>query len=91
MKDSGVEWLGEVPEHWEVRRLKHWAKMNEDVPPHENAFYDLKNMKTGYGISFTRYFYRPQPLYLLENIRPDILEIKKESEWVLGEILRREK
>ena len=22
MKDSGVEWLGEVPEHWEVRRLK---------------------------------------------------------------------
>lgn len=23
MKDSGVEWLGEVPEHWEIRRLKH--------------------------------------------------------------------
>ncbi len=23
MTDSGVEWLGEVPEHWEVRRLKH--------------------------------------------------------------------
>jgi len=22
MKDSGVEWLGEVPEHWEVNRLK---------------------------------------------------------------------
>ncbi len=21
-KDSGVEWLGDVPEHWEVRRLK---------------------------------------------------------------------
>ncbi len=21
MKDSGVEWLGEVPEHWEVRQL----------------------------------------------------------------------
>ena len=20
-KDSGVEWLGEIPEHWEVRRL----------------------------------------------------------------------
>ncbi|OOE78358.1 type I restriction endonuclease subunit S [Salinivibrio sp. ML198] len=23
MKDSGVEWLGEVPEHWGVLRLKH--------------------------------------------------------------------
>ena len=22
-KDSGVEWLGEVPEHWEVRRLRY--------------------------------------------------------------------
>jgi type I restriction enzyme S subunit len=23
MKDSGVEWLGEVPEHWSIKRLKH--------------------------------------------------------------------
>jgi type I restriction enzyme S subunit len=23
MKSSGVEWLGDVPEHWDVRRLKH--------------------------------------------------------------------
>ena len=23
LKDSGVEWLGEIPAHWEVRRLKH--------------------------------------------------------------------
>ena len=26
-KDSGVEWLGEVPEHWEVRRLKTLCDM----------------------------------------------------------------
>lgn len=24
MKDSGIEWLGEVPAHWEVRSLKHF-------------------------------------------------------------------
>jgi type I restriction enzyme, S subunit len=24
-KDSGVEWLGEIPEHWEVKRLKFVA------------------------------------------------------------------
>ena len=23
MKDSGVPWLGCVPEHWDVRPLKH--------------------------------------------------------------------
>lgn len=27
MKDSGVEWLGEVPEHWEVKRIKHFGKV----------------------------------------------------------------
>ena len=25
MKDSGVEWIGEIPEHWEVKRLKDVA------------------------------------------------------------------
>ncbi len=23
MKDSGIEWLGDIPEHWEVKRLKY--------------------------------------------------------------------
>jgi len=27
-KDSGVPWLGKVPEHWEVRRLKQIARLN---------------------------------------------------------------
>ena len=27
MKDSGVEWIGEMPEGWEVRKLKHIAKL----------------------------------------------------------------
>jgi type I restriction enzyme S subunit len=26
MKDSGVEWLGEIPAHWDVRKLKHICK-----------------------------------------------------------------
>ncbi|MDZ4203086.1 MAG: restriction endonuclease subunit S [Gallionella sp.] len=28
MKDSGIEWLGEVPEHWEVKRLRFVAELN---------------------------------------------------------------
>ena len=27
-KDSGVEWLGDVPAHWEVRRLRHAVQLN---------------------------------------------------------------
>lgn len=26
MKDSGIEWLGEIPEHWEVTRAKYLGK-----------------------------------------------------------------
>lgn len=28
MKDSGIEWIGEVPEHWEVKRLKNVVECN---------------------------------------------------------------
>ena len=36
MKDSGVEWLGQVPEHWVVRQLKHVCNLLKDgthLPP----------------------------------------------------------
>ena len=36
MKDSGVEWLGEVPEHWSVIPLKHVCALIKDgthLPP----------------------------------------------------------
>jgi type I restriction enzyme S subunit len=32
MKDSGVEWLGQVPEHWVIRRLKHTAQLQSGIP-----------------------------------------------------------
>jgi len=32
-KDSGVEWLGEIPEHWEVKRLKNVTQINPEVLP----------------------------------------------------------
>lgn len=28
LKDSGVEWIGKVPEHWEVKKLKYLAKLS---------------------------------------------------------------
>ena len=33
MKDSGVEWLGEIPAHWEVKRLKWVAQMESGHTP----------------------------------------------------------
>jgi type I restriction enzyme S subunit len=33
MKDSGVEWLGEIPAHWEVERIKWAARMKSGHTP----------------------------------------------------------
>lgn len=39
-KDSGVEWLGQVPEHWEVRAVKSLARIaNGSTPKSEVADY----------------------------------------------------
>ena len=35
MKDSGVEWLGRIPAHWEVKRLWHLT------PPHRRIMYGI--------------------------------------------------
>ena len=36
-KDSGVEWIGDVPEHWEVKPIKVVVTFNDDVLPDSMA------------------------------------------------------
>lgn len=31
MKDSGIEWIGEIPKHWEFRKLKHFFSYKKGV------------------------------------------------------------
>ena len=59
----------------------------EVLPYAADAWYVPDSVKTGYEISFTRYFYKPQPLRTLEEIRADILAVEKETEGLLGDIL----
>jgi len=64
------------------------AFIRREVLPHApDAWYVPESVKTGYEISFTRYFYKPQPLRTLEEIRADILALEKETEGLLGEII----
>ena len=64
------------------------AFLRREVLPHvPDAWYDPNSVKVGYEISFTRYFYKPQPLRTLEEIRADILALEKETEGLLDEIV----
>ena len=60
----------------------------EVLPYAPDAWYVPSSVKIGYEISFTRHFYKPQPLRPLEEIRADILALERETEGLLGEIVR---
>src|SRR4029079_19148960 len=64
------------------------AFLRREVLPHAaDAWYMPDSVKTWYEISFTRYFFKPQPLRTLEEIRADILALEKETEGLLSEII----
>ncbi len=66
--------------------------LRREVLPHAtDAWYDPASVKTGYEVSFTRHFYKPQPLRTLEEIRADIVALEKETEGLVGEIIGRGK
>jgi type I restriction enzyme M protein len=60
----------------------------EVLPYTPDAWIDETATKIGYEISFTRHFYKPQPLRSLEEISADILALEKETEGLLGEIVK---
>ncbi|WP_367756139.1 restriction endonuclease subunit S [Flavobacterium sp. WC2430] len=53
MKPSAIEWLGDIPEHWEVRKLKYSVRLNQhnafDKQESEHTKIALENIegKTG--------------------------------------------
>lgn len=62
MKDSGVEWIGEIPEHWEVKRLKFVSKININSLPENTPntfsfnYVDIGSVSFENGIERTEYF-----------------------------------
>jgi type I restriction enzyme M protein len=64
------------------------AFLTREVLAHTaDAWYVPDSVKTGYEISFARYFYKPQPLRTLEEIRAEILAVEKETQGLFGEIV----
>ena len=55
-KPSGVDWLGEVPERWEVKRLKYTASINDEALPEttnpmfEMSYVDISSVDPIQGI-----------------------------------------
>ena len=62
----------------------------EVLPYATDAWYRPAAVKIGYEISFNRYFYKPEPMRSLDEIRADILTLEKETEGLLDGMMVRE-
>ncbi|SFZ94436.1 type I restriction enzyme, S subunit [Flaviramulus basaltis] len=68
MKNSGIEWLGQVPKHWEIKPLKYIVEFNsktlsENTPLDEEINYiEIGNVSSTKGISeYTKYIFKDAP------------------------------
>jgi type I restriction enzyme M protein len=64
------------------------AFIRREVSPHApDAWIDEAKTAIGYEISFTRYFYKPQPMRSPEEIRADILALERETDGLMADII----
>ena len=83
--DSGLRDTEQVP-LLEVGGIA--AFFHREVLPHvPDASIDPGKTQIGYEISFTRHFYKPQPLRTLDEIRADLEALQAEAEGLLDQIV----
>lgn len=44
LKDSGIEWIGKIPEHWEVKRMKELFFIDKQVVGNRSSEYKLLSL-----------------------------------------------
>lgn len=73
MEDSGIEWLGEIPEHWEVSRMKNICKVRQGLQiPIEKRF--LSQVDNSLEYITIRSINNPdQPKEYIQNPTPNVV------------------
>jgi type I restriction enzyme M protein len=61
----------------------------KEVKPHlPTSWVDPNKSQVGYEINFTKYFYKFKPLRSLEDITQDLLQLEKESDGLMNQLLK---
>lgn len=85
-KDSGVEWLGEIPAHWEVKKLKHLTTAIVD-----GTHFTPNYLQTSDGVPFLRVTDIQTPIIDPSNVkhisREEHRELTKRCKPAKGDIL----
>ena len=92
MKDSGVEWLGQIPAHWEVRKLKTIAKVKasgvdkhsreNEIPIQLCNYTDVyKNDKITDSMDFMKATATKEEISNFELVAGDVIITKDSEIW----------
>jgi len=56
MKDSGIEWIGEIPEHWKIKALKHISEitLGKMLANEDKGGYQIKPYLRGANINWEK-------------------------------------
>ena len=75
-KNSGVEWLDQIPSHWNVKRLKYIASINDEVlaettdPQYEMTYVDIGGVDQYQGIvNREKYVFETAPSRARRKVR----------------------
>ena len=85
MKPSGVEWIGDVPEHWEVKRLKYIAAINKEaLPETTDGDFEIQYIDIG-NVTLGRLLEPPRPM-LFKDAPSRARRIVKQNETLVSTV-----
>lgn len=84
-KDSGIDWLGSIPAHWEVRKLKYICAINKNSldenidPTFKFRYVDIGSVSYENGIEYTEE-------YIFKNSPSRARRIAKEGDIIISSV-----
>ena len=94
MKNSGIEWIGEIPEEWKIQKLKHVCiKIVDGVhktPEYENSgipFISVNNFTRGkLDFSKTKFISKNSHIQLIKRCNPEKDDLILSKIGTLGQV-----
>lgn len=79
MKDSGIEWIGKIPKHWSINRIKNKFTLNKGLTITKSDLKDKGIPVINYGEIHSRYGFRfDTKIHQVKNVDEEYL-IKNEN------------
>lgn len=74
LKDSGVVWIGEIPEHWEIKRFRNTFKLGKGLTITKENLTDEGINCVNYGEIHSKFGFEVNPeIHKLKCVHPDYL------------------